>query len=504
MRAGAASLPLDPPLGLPMLGFVRQVHLARGTGWPLETGAVVLEQGETRVVLCGVDVVGLQAPEVDRLVDRIAEVCACDPAGVLLSFNHTHLAPPADERMALIAGEGVEDVELMRRTARAIQDRMVEVCRRAREALEPAEPVWAVGEVDEAVNRRERTADGRTILGWNPERQLDQQVTALQLRRPDGSAVATLVGFGCHTTTTGYDMDIYSADFPGPLRDLVRTVSGGECVFLQGAAGDVLPRVAFTRDEQAAEALGRRLALEALHALADRHAAPRRVVRGSDGSVTPISLYRIEREPPVEPVLAAVRTRVDFPLQPLMGPEQLAALRASAEAQVADAKARGDRGAAKVANYTADWARRTEARMQAGTAGPTVDGPIHAIRIGDGVIVTGPGEIFSEIGLAVKQRAPGRPTLYCGYANGLVSYFPTADEYPYGGYEPGYGNRSFDLWAQVAPESERLLVETGVRLAERLFPECEPWPEAAGWSARQGAPAPPARERLVHPDLVDG
>ena len=294
MRAGAASLPLDPPLGLPMLGFVRQVHVAAGTGWPLETGAVVLEQGDTRVVLCGVDIVGLQAPASDRVIDRIAEVCGCDPAAVLLSWNHTHLAPPGDERMALIAGAGA-DTELMRQTTVAIQDRMVEACRLALERLEPAEPVWAVGEVDEAVNRRERTADGRTILGWNAERQLDTQVTALQLRRPDESAVATLVSFGCHPVTTGYDMDIYSADYPGPMRDLVRTVTGGECVFLQGAAGDILPRVAFTQDEREAERLGRRVALEALHALADRHASERRVVRGSDGSVTPISLYRIER-----------------------------------------------------------------------------------------------------------------------------------------------------------------------------------------------------------------
>ncbi len=188
------------------------------------------------------------------------------------------------------------DSEEMRRTAVAIQDRMVEVCRLALERLEPAEPVWAVGEVDEAVNRRERTSAAiGTILGWNPELQLDRQVTALQLRRPDESAVATLVSFGCHPVTTGYDMDVYSADFPGPLRSLVRSVTGGECVFLQGAAGNVLPRVAFTQDEREAERLGRRVALEALHALADRHAGARRVVRGSDGSVTPIALYRIER-----------------------------------------------------------------------------------------------------------------------------------------------------------------------------------------------------------------
>ena len=116
------------------------------------------------------------------------------------------------------------------------------------------------------------------------------------------------------------------------------------------------------------------------------------------------------------------------------------------------------------------------------------------------MIVTGPGEIFTEIGLAVKQRAPGSPTLYCGYANGLVTYFATAAEYPYGGYEPGYGNRSFDLWSQVTPEAERILVETGVRLAERLFPECEPWPDEAGWVVRRETPEPPAREHLTHPD----
>jgi hypothetical protein len=484
-----------------MLGFVRQPSVAQGTGWPLETSAVVLEQGGLRVVLCGVDIIGLQAPVADEVVDRIAEACACDPAAVVLSWNHTHLAPPGDERMALIAGDVAAD-PVLQRTACAIQDAIVETCRTAAASLEPAEPVWAVGQVDEAVNRRERTPDARTILGWNPERQLDQQVTALALRRPDGSSLATVVSFGCHPVTTGYDMDIYSADFPGPLRELVRTVTGGECVYLQGAAGDVLPRIAFTRDEREAERLGRRIALEALHALADRQPVQRHVVRGSDGSVTPIALYRVERPAPADVTLAAVRARVDFPLQPLPPLEELRELRRTAEQAVAEAQARGDRGAAKVANYTAGWARRTEERMLAGTATPTIDGPVHAVRIGDGVIVTGPGETFTEIGLAVKQRAPGRPTLYCGYANGLVTYFPTADEYPYGGYEPGYGNRSFDLWSQVTPESERLLVETGVRLAEQLFPGCAPWPEARGWTALRGAPQPPPAERLTHPDAA--
>jgi len=54
-----------------------------------------------------------------------------------------------------------------------------------------------------------------TILGWNPDHLVDNQVTSLQFRRADESVVATAVNYGCHPVTNGYDMYVYSADFPG-------------------------------------------------------------------------------------------------------------------------------------------------------------------------------------------------------------------------------------------------------------------------------------------------
>src|SRR6476620_4888649 len=71
-RAGAASLPLEPPLDLPMVGFVRQRQGSQGYGIPLETTALVLERGSTRVVLCGVDIVGIVSPQVEALIERVA------------------------------------------------------------------------------------------------------------------------------------------------------------------------------------------------------------------------------------------------------------------------------------------------------------------------------------------------------------------------------------------------------------------------------------------------
>ena len=64
-RAGTASLRLEPPLGLPMVGFIRQPTNSGGYGLPLEVGAIAFERDGTRVVLCGVDVVGIIHPQIE-------------------------------------------------------------------------------------------------------------------------------------------------------------------------------------------------------------------------------------------------------------------------------------------------------------------------------------------------------------------------------------------------------------------------------------------------------
>ena len=95
LLAGAARLSLEPPLDLPLVGFVRQTHDATGYGrFGLETSAIALEQDGVRVVLCGVDIVGIGEPEITRLLDRIADATGAEHAGILLNWNHTHNAPP--------------------------------------------------------------------------------------------------------------------------------------------------------------------------------------------------------------------------------------------------------------------------------------------------------------------------------------------------------------------------------------------------------------------------
>ncbi|HWV86608.1 MAG TPA: hypothetical protein VNZ62_14255 [Capillimicrobium sp.] len=500
LAAGAAAVSLEPPLGLPMVGFVRRHEPATSSAGDLEATAVVLEDEDGgRAVVIGVDTLAIQAPEIDALRERIAAATGAPLEAVLVNFNHTHCAPPGCLALARLGGE-IDDAGVDPAVAAYVEtlaERIVQVARVAASRLEPARPAWGVGVCHESVNRRERRADGRVILGWNPDGIVDPQVPVLQLRRRDGSAIATVVGFGCHTVAVGPDVLAYSADYPGPMREAVRAWTGGECVFLQGAGGNVLPRVGFATGFGPARAMGRRLALAALAAVADRPAWPIRHERRDDGSVNPISLYRPVPSDGGATTLAATALDVAFPLQPLPTADELAEVRADTARRIAQARARGaGPGELNTIRYHAVWADLAEAAMAAGLTEPSVTAPVHALRVGDGAIVTGPGEVFSEIGLAVRERSPAEVTLYAGYTNGLLTYFPSRSAFPHGGYEPGHGNRSFGLPSQVTPECDPILVRTGLEALGRCFPQ---WDGIAPGDDLLASGTPPAAPPAVPP-----
>jgi neutral ceramidase len=485
---------VDPPLGLPMVGVVRRVETARERLGPLEVTAAAFETGDSRVVVCGVDTAAIQAPEADALRERIAARTGAGRSGILLNWNHTHHAPPGGRSIYGSFGEpepAPDDATLA--YIDALHEAIVATCVDAFDGLQDAWVRCGLGQVDLAINRRQRDPDGRvTTIGWNPDGLVDRSVPVLQAIRADGSAIATVVGYGAHTVTTGVDYIGYSPDYPGWLREGIRELTGGECVYLQGAAGNVMPLHAFDDTCEEPRRMGRRLALEAAHAIADRPAWPPRLVQTGFASGTALELFRSAPPSGPEPALAAAEEEVEFPLLPLPSLAEIEDELRRAERELEEAQARGvPESELRIMRYHGvNWLRRTAEELRSGNPRRSVRGAISAIRIGDAAIVTGPGEVFTEIGLAVKERSPADVTFYAGYSNGLVSYMPTASEYPLGGYEPTYGNKSYGLPAQVAPITERLLVETGVRLVVGLFPERRA-PVRGGWTASGSLPKPP-------------
>jgi len=482
MLAGAAAVDITPPLPIDLLGFVRRERAARSVWQPLEARALVLDAPAARIAIIAADLVGLTTPAADAIRARVAAAIDCPPENVLLNSSHSHAAPWPGAPIKL-GGEFDGWTDLERRYWETLPDRFASAAVQALDAARPAQVSGGVGRVHGlAVNRRERTADGRTILGWNPDGFIDEDVPVLRIDAAGGlpsrpEPIATVVSFGCHPVVVGPDVHKVSPDYLGPLRRWLDRARGGVSIVLQGAAGNVLPLEAFQEDPDAAIPFGERLALEAIHAVADADPRAMTIDRLDWGSVTPIALYRRRLAPnQPEPALDVRRTLVALPLLSAPSREELESELAQRRAGLEAKRAAGaTRAVTNPIAYHIAWLERMLDELRAGRPLATaLTGEIWAARVGQCAIVGTPGEVFSEIGHAVRTASPAPVTLFAGYCQGVLGYIATPEEYPFGGYEPAVSHRGYGHPAPFSPEVAGIIRTAALALLAELFPEGGP------------------------------
>jgi neutral ceramidase len=478
LLAGAAAVDITPPLPMDVLGYVRRAVAPRRALEPLQATACVLQSHAVTIAVIGADLVGLSTELSDRIRERVAAAIDTQPERVLLNSSHSHATPWPGARIKL-GGEHDGWTESELRYWDTIPDLLASAARQAADSLGPATVAGAVGRAPGiAVNRRERTPDGRTILGWNPDGVRDDSVVAIRVDRADvepssSEAIATLVSFACHPVVLGPEVPLVGPDFVGPLRRLLSEElrPGSVTVFLQAAAGDALPLEAFLDTVGAEQAFGRRIALEAAHAIAD--AEPRRldIQKVDYGSVTPISLYRrkLAADQPTQQ-LASARRIVSLPLLEPPPAEELERELIERRADLVERVGRGEsRVTTNPIGYHIAWLEAMLADEAASGRATAVDGEIWAARIGDCAIVGAPGEIFGAIGTAVRAASPAGVTLFAGYCNGVLGYVATPEEYPFGGYEPSVSHRGYGQPAPFSPDVAGIIERVSLELLAELF-----------------------------------
>ena len=86
---------------------------------------------------------------------------------------------------------------------------------------------------------------------------------------------------------------------------------------------------------------------------------------------------------------------------------------------------------------------------------------VQAFRLDDDTIVVGlPGEVFVELGLAIKQASPFRNTLVVELCNNDIGYVPTKKAFVEGSYEV--------VNSRVQSGGGEMLVEAAARLLKEL------------------------------------
>jgi len=472
LLAGAAVVNIDPPLPSDPQGFVRRAVAVRDTLDESQIRAVVVTLGETKLAILTADLTNLDEFFADRIRKTIALTTGIAYDNILLNVSHTHAGLWPRKNNEKLHGEFDSITPAEAAYFEKIPYDFASATVKAISRLRPARISGGTGEAKGiAVNRRERSEDGGTILGWNKENFIDEEVPTIRIDGHDGTAIATLVGFGCHPVSLGGEVPYSGSDFIGSCRNQVELIRGGICLFLQGAAGNVLPLEAFFDHPGPEIAMGKRLGLEAVHAIIDAEPRVIEIERIQYGSVTPIALYRKRAVSPQPNQIIATRRKVlNLPLNP---PLSLMEMEQELTERRRDFKTKQLAGEGREAlnpiKYHISWLEKIMAWASTSELPTTIVGEIWAARLGDVAIVGTPGELFTEIGSQVRKASPFQTTIFAGYCQGVLGYFATRDEYPFGGYEPTIAQRGYGHPAPFSPEAGEIIASESIALLKDLY-----------------------------------
>lgn len=329
------------------------------------------------------------------------------------------------------------DTEYLKR----LQSWLVELAIRAVESAQPGKLGWCKGVAQIGFNRRVCWADGSHTMYGNTKRPNfaglegpdDPQHLALFVADKNGKLVSVLYHNTTHPTLF-YGSGIYSADFPGVVRKILRAKFGDiPVLFLNGAQGDIgnrdlLHPVKESREDKL-QRIGQLAADETLrlyqHVTYDDH-----------------------------PILA--HTYEDLQVK----------VRLPDAKQVAEARkvlAKIDAGA-KIRGQKMIMAFGTVNLQEEFGDNPIDTLPIHAVRIGDTALITEPCELYCQFGLDIKRRSPAPNTAVVSLTDGHCGYCPTI----YGILGGGYSGRAIS-WTRLEPNTGYLIVENAGRMLNALW-----------------------------------
>lgn len=398
LLAGFAEADFTPAPGLPLMG---QMHtrIAQGTRDPLMACAAAFRQGETTVVLISLALAVLQAEQIRPLQAEWSRLTGLPESSLLIHTTHTHVAPSAVE--SPLAERSPEFLELVNKT-------VLQCAQDAVGKLEPVSLFAGCGRMDQmGWNRRAMFADGTSRMYSNStmdgfigmEGPRDPALPVIFARNEAGTIIGVLVSFATHPNCIE-SATVYSADLPGAARKYLQRVLGQDVavVYLTGAAGNTAPsqldpydpRLPW-RGDAGLERSGMYLAGEALKVIAETI------------------------EPMAEPVLAHSQSTFQIPIRDWPQPDDITWPNSWS------------------GQWYYDQARPKWPQFQAENSPKELR--VHAVRLGDAVILTNPAELFVEFGLELQSGSPAKVTMISELTDGCVGYVPTLKAFSRGGYE---------------------------------------------------------------------
>ncbi|WP_162417834.1 hypothetical protein [Cyclobacterium roseum] len=424
-QAGAYKSNITPKLGGPIIGnwdsppaeYVHDELFAR---------SIVLDDGETKLVLVTVDNVGVDQKVFDAAKQTIEQATGIPASHVMMASTHTHSATSArgvgDKGREWHASEPLDEYQSF------LASRIADGVQIALRNLEPARIGWGSVDVPQHVfNRRWKMKPGTPTpnpLGGTdiavmnpgvgnpnllePAGPTDPEVAYLSVQAIDGRPLALLANYSLHYVG-GVPVGEISADYFGMFADKMQELLDADrqnpafvAMMSNGTSGDI-NNIDFSGPRVKHPPYGK------MKLVADDVA--RAVVKGYQDIV-----YQDWVPLQAKQVLLNLKVRRPDP--------ELAKFVRKVAARPDSVEGRH--------RLEKTYAKRIK---QMETFPDTIDVIIQAFKIGDLGIGAIPFETFVEIGLELKERSPMKNTFTIALANGLYGYLPTPEQHQLGGYE---------------------------------------------------------------------
>jgi neutral ceramidase len=424
LQAGFGAVEITPPVGVKMCGAL-EPRISVGTTDPLMAKTLVATDGERRIAIVGVDIVGLPRALVDQAIDEAARRTGIAHDAILISCSHTHSGPYTSGPFFLDA----LDHDFLSQLPSLIADSI----QQADSARQPATLHIGRSLVYQGMHLRLALCkDGKAFNSWMMDAlndldtcpqivgmcgTIDPELWVLRFDDMRGKPFGVFFNFSVHTNS--HFGVTWSADYPGVVAEFMGDTFGDDVitVFTPGACANINPLLG-----------GQRWREGAVHFAQAAVAAAKRAKK-VEGNIVVDAIRRDisvpKRNPATQPAGAIQRLNwgggkhYENVFEPLLE---------------------------YVANLPEQWLT-----------------PVNAARIGPFALASSPGELFVEHGFSIKKRSPFPHTAVAELTNDWAWYLPTKEAFEQQVYETLVGAN------QIALEGVETLVDTAVDLLHALW-----------------------------------
>lgn len=373
-QVGFAKTDITPTKSMPMWGYgARHDAMSQGVRDPLFAKAVVIDVGEEKLALVGLDLGRSPSPETMTRI-RAAVKEDSGVTFVMVSGSHTHHGPVIELKDEEGKGKGKFDDAVA--YVPELERNLVAVINEAAGNVEDARIGWGSAEV--LMNRNRHTKIEPKVT--------DSELNVIRFDNLKGKPIALMVNYAAHPTMLpGGDLR-FSAEWPGQMMYAVEEGLETNVGFLQGAAGDMSCKP--TEETKGIELFGKAIGEEVL-----------KIARG------------IETHVPETPSIQGMDEDFEFDTRMQYDNPLVEGLLAKA--------------------FFPEFAKAAFEEMKGNKITPHLTTILVNKEL---ALVGGSGEFLCNHANRLKERSRDVKTIFVGYCNGHHMYFPTIEAASEGGY----------------------------------------------------------------------